>query len=405
MRVLHVVKTSEGAQWAARQARVLVNRGVDVHVALPLSKGCAVEEWVKAGARIHIVDCGLPLNVPILFKKNARKIKSLIEEVQPNLIHSHFVTTTVMLRLVLGKTHQVPIVFQVPGPLHLEHRLYRWAEISTAGKNDYWIASSQYTHNLYLQQGIPANRLFLSYYGININGEEVRSKGSLYKKLGIQSNLKIVGNISFMYPPKFYLGHKRGIKGHEDIIDALKIVGKTREDVMGVLIGGQWGNGCSYEKRLQALAKKALKDRIIMPGRVDFTDALSLWTDFSCVVHVPFSENCGGVVEPLLYGVPTIASNIGGLPEVVIDGVTGWLVPPGNPQHLAAAILNVLEDRESTRFFSQVGRQLILKMFDVNRTAEEIFNIYNVILGKSSNVSENFDSGAYALKISSAIRN
>lgn len=405
MRALHIVKTSDGAQWAARQARVLVQHGVDVHVALPSSKGHAVEDWVKAGTNIHIVDCSLPLNNPNLFKRKARKILSLIDEVRPDVIHSHFVTTTVMLRLVLGKAHQVPIAFQVPGPLHLEHLLYRWAELATAGKNDYWIASSQYTHNLYIQHGVPSNRLFLSYYGLNINVETVQVTGTLYKKLGIQSNLKLVGNISFMYPPKFYLGHKRGIKGHEDIIDALGIVGKKRKDVLGVLIGGQWGTGKAYEKRLRARAEKSLKDRIIMPGRVDFTDALSLWSDFSCAVHVPFSENCGGVVEPLLCGVPTIASNIGGLPEVVIDGLTGWLVPPGKPQYIADAIFNVLEDTESSSFFSHVGRQLILKMFDVNRTAEEIFNIYNMILGKSSNPPAHFDSKAYALEIASAIRN
>jgi len=56
MRVLQVVKTSDGAQWAARQARVLSRLGVEVHIALPADSGLAVNAWRSSGATMHLAD-------------------------------------------------------------------------------------------------------------------------------------------------------------------------------------------------------------------------------------------------------------------------------------------------------------------------------------------------------------
>ena len=60
-----------------------------------------------------------------------------------------------------------------------------------------------------------------------------------------------------------------------------------------------------------------------MPGKFNADEVAQSWPDYDCAVHVPLSENCGGVVEPLLAGVPTIAGNVGGLPEVVHHHRTG----------------------------------------------------------------------------------
>ena len=75
-----------------------------------------------------------------------------MREINPDLIHSHFVTTTLMLRLALGRRHKIPRIFQVPGPLHLEHWHTRTLEIASAGKKDFWIGSSQ-SHSAGLRGG------------------------------------------------------------------------------------------------------------------------------------------------------------------------------------------------------------------------------------------------------------
>ena len=143
MRVLHVVKTSDGASWAASQAEVLVRSGVEVHVALPSDQGRTVAAWRRAGAHIHIADLSLPLSRPHQIAETLKRTRRLVDEVQPDIIHSHFVTTTLTLRLALGRNHRIPRVYQVAGPLHLEHWHTRQADLRTAGEADYWIASSR----------------------------------------------------------------------------------------------------------------------------------------------------------------------------------------------------------------------------------------------------------------------
>lgn len=401
MRVLHVVKTADGAQWAALQAQVLTRCGIQVHVALPSAVGEMIALWCQAGIIIHELDCSLSLKTPWLFAERAKAIRRLIAQVQPDLIHSHFVTTTLMLRLTLGREHPIPRLFQVPGPLHLEHALYRLGEIATAGTSDFWIASSNYTRQLYLASGVPASRVFLSYYGTLIKqNNTILSNHRIRSRF--PSDACIIGNINYMYPPKWYLGQTKGLKRHEDVIDALGIICQKRADVVGVLVGGEWGRGRKYEQQLRRRAYRVAGERIILPGRIQYNGAADLWQEFDVAVHVPISENCGGVVEPLLAGVPTIASRVGGLPEVVIDGKTGWLVPPENPAQLANTILQVLDNPEQAQDRAQRGKQLVTQMFDVNRTGKEISQIYQAVLSKSSAPPVFFDSSAFVAGLRSS---
>jgi glycosyltransferase involved in cell wall biosynthesis len=97
-------------------------------------------------------------------------------------------------------------------------------------------------------------------------------------------------------------------------------------------------------------------------------------------VHVPLSENCGGVVEPLLSGVPTVAGDVGGLPEVVLPGRTGELVPIRRPDLLAKAILNVFDHINEFQQMAASGRELANVMFDPARCGDEVLSIYRHLL-------------------------
>jgi glycosyltransferase involved in cell wall biosynthesis len=392
MRVLHVVKTSDGALWAARQAAELVKRGVEVHVAVPSPQGSAMEEWRRSGARIHICGLDFPARAPWRMSAACRAARRLVSGVQPDVIHSHFVGTTLLLRYALGRNQEIPRVFQVPGPLHLEHWPYRTLELASAGPNDFWIGSSRYIVNAYLAAGVPRAKVFLSYHGGSASPIRTARTGILRRRLGISDGQLIVGNTNFIYPPKPYLGQKIGIKCHEDVIDALGMVLKRRSDVVGVLIGGVFGHAPWYEKRLRAQARDAGNGRIRMPGALSYSEIAAMWSDFDCAVHVPLSENCGGVVEPLLASVPTIAARVGGLPEVVRDGVTGKIVPCRRPQELAAAILEVLQDLKRYREMAANGRVLVQAMFDVRRTAGEVLGIYRHLLDHNFQRPEEFDT-------------
>ena len=393
MRVLHVVKTSDGANWAASQAEVLVRSGVDVHVALSTDQGRTVAAWRRAGANIHIASLSLPLARPHQIADTLKRTRRLVDEVQPDIIHSHFVATTLTLRLALGRNHRIPRVYQVAGPLHLEHLHTRQADLRTAGEADYWIASSRCIEQHYRRYGIPHQRLFLSYYGFRVSSAP--RTGMLRAKLGLPADARIVGNISYIYPPKYFLGARVGLKGHEELIDALAIVTAKDKNVYGVLIGNTLpGYPDAYEKALRRRALKVGRGKILMPGYFSADEVRQSWPDFDCAVHVPHSENCGGVVEPFSAGVPVIAAAVGGLPEVVIDNVTGRIVRDRSPEVLAQNIGQVLADLDHWRELAARGRQLVERMFDVDRTAGEVLSIYKHIADGSPR-PEPFDSDLF----------
>jgi glycosyltransferase involved in cell wall biosynthesis len=379
MRILHVVKTSEGADWAAHQAAILTQLGAEVHVAVPSASGRTMILWEESGATIHVADLGLRIAPFRLGAKVLARAKQTVARIRPDIIHSHHVSTTLALRLALGRDHRTPRLFQVAGPLHLEHWASRQADLRTAGSADYWIASSRCIVGHYVEAGISPERLFLSY-----NGTVLRCgtrSGFLRRRLGLPEHVAIVGNINFIYPPKHYLRQTVGLKCHEDVIDALGLVLAQRNDVRGVLIGATFGKaGGRYEERLRKRALAVGKGRILLPGYFAPSEVAQSWPDFDCAVHVPLSENCGGVVEPLMAGIPTIASKVGGLPEIIIENVTGRLVPPREPAALALAVLEVLADPLRARRLAANGRRLAQRMFDVRRTASEIFGIYRHLL-------------------------
>lgn len=392
IRVLQVVKTTDGARWAAWQARALTRLGVEVHVAVPAVQGEAIRLWRESGAKIHVADFSLPFKQPQLWRQRGQAIRTLLRDVKPALIHSHFVTNTLTLRLVLGSAHEIPILFQVPGPLHMESAPARRLDLYTAGARDYWIPSSKYTRALYQRYGAAQERVFLGYYGFPLKLLESQRAGKLRAAEGLGARDIVIGNINNIYPPKYLIGQTIGSKGHEYVIDTLALVCQKRSDVTGVLVGGQWEDGTGYRDRLIRRARQKAGARIRFVERVGFEAVNRLWADYDCAVHMPISENCGGVIEPLAAEVPTVAARVGGLPEVVLDGVTGALVPPRDPVCAAERILETLEHHADSKRQAQVGRALVLEMFDEERTTAQIANIYAYVLGHTRTLPPDYDS-------------
>ena len=184
--------------------------------------------------------------------------------------------------------------------------------------------------------------------------------------------------VAYMYPPKRYLGQTRGIKGHEDLIDAIGIGLKDEPNIKGVFIGGGWNGASAYERRIRAYAERRCRDRIVFLGTRK--DVLELYPDLDVVVHPSLSENVGGAAESLLLGIPTIATNVGGLPDLVKHDETGWLVPPRKPAQLAETILKVLRDPEKAREIALKGQVLAQSLFDVRQTACQVATIYHKII-------------------------
>lgn len=373
MRTLQLIKTTRGASWALRQVRVLRSLGVEVDVVLPDEEGLA-EAYRQAGARVHILQTDIArLKSPSAFLKARRAFRKLVAEVRPDVIHSHFVGTTLFMRLALGQSGPVRI-FQVPGPLHLENPVTRLGELASAGARDHWIASCRHTRDVYLSAGVGEGRVGLSYYGLKLDELRRAAPVRLRDQLGVGPGTAIIGMVSYIYAPKRWLGQKRGLKGHEDLIDAVRLLVEAGRDCVVVFVGGAWVGAESYEARVKAYARTALGDRAIFLGNRD--DVAGLYPSFDVAVHPSHSENLGGAVESLAAGVPTVATDIGGFPDVVLPGVTGWLAPPRAPEALSRAISEALDDPVRARRYAAAGSDRVDDLLDVERNGVEIKNLY-----------------------------
>lgn len=380
MKVLQIVKTAVGANWAYQQVRVLCSLGINIVVALPSETEGLAPLYRKAGAGVVRADLDFPARRPWLLPARLQGYRELVRRVQPDLIHMHHVGTMLAVRLALGKKSTIPRVYQVAGPFHLEHKLFAELDVRTAGPQDRWIATCKWTERKYHELGIAPNRVFLSYSGIDTRRFHETRTGLLRQELKLSNGTLLVGMVCYIYAPNRALGHARGVKGHEDFFAALRLVHAARPEIRGVIIGGAWGTAEWYEKRLRRLGAEICDGFLTLLGTRSNVPAL--YPDLDLAVVPSNSENVGGAVEPLLSGVPVVATNVGGLPDLVVQNETGWLVSPRNPKALAQSILEALANPAEARRRAVAGRKLARTLFDVETTARQVAEIYNKIISE-----------------------
>lgn len=382
MRVLQIAKTDVGANWAFDQANALHERGVDIVTVLPKLDGVTAQKYIDSGLEVKAADLSLPISRPWEIFSRIKSFRKICDDVKPDIIHCHFVTNILLARIALRKC-SIPRLFQVPGPLHLESALFRKADILLSQKQDYWMGACKYTVDIYKQSGIEDSKLFLGYYG-GYGGDKcdeyAKQNDILHKEFNIPADAVTVGMVSYIYKPKWYANQKRGIKGHEDFIDALEIARKTHPNIVGVVIGGAWGNSQKYFEKIKAYAKENCKANIIFTGFRN--DIKEIYCELDVVVHPSHSENLGGAAESLAAGRPTISTNVGGFPDIVIDCETGMLVPKENPESLAAAITDMISDYDNAKVMAEAGKCKVRELLDINRCADCVANAYKKILGE-----------------------
>jgi glycosyltransferase involved in cell wall biosynthesis len=82
------------------------------------------------------------------------------------------------------------------------------------------------------------------------------------------------------------------------------------------------------------------------------------------------------VLESMAAGLPVVATRVGGNPEAIMDGETGWLVPPGNPEELAMKIMDLLEDPEKAEKWGEAGKRRVKENFSDERMVDEHIKLY-----------------------------
>jgi glycosyltransferase involved in cell wall biosynthesis len=373
MLVLHLLKTNQGAEWAQLQMQRLCDRGVDVHVAIP--SGDTSSEYTKGGATVHDLGARVDLHGA---RAAADRLRNIVAEVKPDLIHSHFMQTTLLARLALGRRHATPRLFQVPGPLHLEFAPTRLADVYSAGPRDYWAPACRFSVQRYADSGVSESRLFLAHYGMDTDSFRPGSRGLLRQQLGLPNETRLVGMVAYIYAPRWYMRQRRGIKGHEDLIDAMSRVAERVDNVHCVIAGSAWNGAKAYEQQVRAYARTRAHGLVSFLGHRD--DIASLYDEFDVAVHPSHSENLGGAVESLAKEIPTITTDVGGFPDIVSDGENGRLVPAKDPAALAEAIVDELNHPQRARRMASTGRRRVVELLSMASTTDRMLQIYQSIL-------------------------
>ena len=163
-------------------------------------------------------------------------------------------------------------------------------------------------------------------------------------------------------------------KGHRHLIDAMPAILRAVPETWLAIVGE--GSEADALRAQAAELGSRVAARVVFTGRRD--DVSALTSDLTLAV-LPSTREAQGIslLEAMARGVPVVASAVGGIPEVVTDGVDGRLVPPGDSAALADAIVELLRDGELRRRLGDAGRRTVVDRFSIDAQVRMIEGIYD----------------------------
>lgn len=198
------------------------------------------------------------------------------------------------------------------------------------------------------------------YYGVDLRRFVPMDSDNAKCFLGLQGN-SVVGAVGRLIPRK----------GYDYLIHAIPKIKKVFPDIKLVLTGDG-----EEENNLRLLANRLgiEKDVVFLGTRRDIPDVLS---SFDVFVLPSLSEGLGIVIlEAFALGKPVVATNVEGIPEMVINGENGFLVPPRDSDVLSERIITLLKDPLLASRMGKKGRRLVEKEFDINNKIKEYESLY-----------------------------
>lgn len=193
------------------------------------------------------------------------------------------------------------------------------------------------------------------------------------EELGLNADTPLLGMVAVL----------RSWKGHRVFLQALRRIRETRPNVHAVLVG----EGPFRSVIEDAIQAYGLGHHVWLLGhREDVGDVLR-----ALDVVVSASTAAEGVPQALLQALamcrPVVASDAGGVGEVIRLGETGWLVPSGDPEALARAIVEALTDRTRAARMGVLGRKVVEAEYSLNRMGERMEQLYGAVVAEGRRTS------------------
>jgi glycosyltransferase involved in cell wall biosynthesis len=241
---------------------------------------------------------------------------------------------------------------------HLQsHAFSQWKYHQVDG----FIAASRAIKDVLVQDRIPSGRIEVVHDGIDVEKIQNRPSIDLHAEYWLPHGVPVIVNVGAL------VGHK----GQRYLIDAMPLVLREIPDAHLVIFGeGELRPALERQVRHLSLAK-----RVLLPGFRE--DVLSLMKSADLFVMSSVTEGLGSaVLDAMAMGLAVVGTRAGGIPEVVIPGVTGELVAPSEPQPLASAIVTLLKNADLRRAYGDAGRRHVAENFGVDRLVDGTLECY-----------------------------
>lgn len=232
---------------------------------------------------------------------------------------------------------------------------------------DWFICPSEFSRKTLRDAGAPKEKITVAYHGIDpifnpkVSGDELRTKFNLEKKLvfGFTGRLSDVGQ-----------------KGIPYLLEATKYVVSQLPNAVLVL------GGTGFQKIQPLLKKLGIEEHVVYTGKRPFKEVPKFYAMCDIVVGASIAEGFGFTyAEASRCGKAVVATNAGSIPEIIINGETGILVPPRDSKALAEAIIYLLTNEKEANKMGKKGAKYT-KKFTWENSVRKHLEVYEKVLNQ-----------------------
>ena len=335
----------------------------------------------------------LPVNSknPLTVARNAQRIAAIIKKRGVQIVHARS-RAPAWSALIAARITGVPLVTTFHGIYNGRRGLKRFYN-SVMARGDVVIANSEYTREHILEYydvmpervvAIPRGADLTQFNRARVTPTEVAAMRTLWN-IGAQDARCVV-----IVPARLTRW-----KGQLVLIEAVRMLEERRPGALKVIIAGDAQGRTSYVQEMVAAIKAArLQETVAIVGHVDKMPVAFAASDIA-VFPVTEPEAFGrGAVEAQAMGVPVIASNMGGFTETIVEGETGFLVPPGVAVALASVLERLLDFSPQARgAMGRLGQSRARGLYSTAALQEATLGVYQRLLRTEARAAGNAQSG------------
>lgn len=227
-----------------------------------------------------------------------------------------------------------------------------------------FLCVSEAVRDVLQKHGVPGERLRVVHSCIDtgrVDAVAEPDRAALRAEIGIPADAGLIGVIGSLVPHK----------GHKHLLAALPRVFTERPEARLIL----FGDGPLEAELRRDCWERGLQTRVTFAGFRN--DVVRYLQAFDIFAHPSIEEGLGtSILDAMAARLPVVASRTGGIPEVVVHGETGWLVPPASPSELAGALITLLEDPRRRSQFGEAGRARVESAFSTISLGDHVLAAY-----------------------------